>query len=273
MSGDERPQIADVFDQASLTYDNVGIEFFKPIARTLVSALAPQRGERALDVGCGRGAVLFPLAEAIGPSGRVTGIDLSTLMIEATQADVAARQLRAEVVLGDAQSPKFPPQSFDTVAASLVLFFLPDPLGALRTWHALLVDGGRVGVSTFGPNSPTWQAVDQVFDPYVLPSTVGPRTTGKAGPFSSDAGMEQLLVDAGFTEVTTRTMTLPVRFADKDQWHRWSWSTAQRRVWLAVPEAERDQVRAAAYARLEGCRDVGGRIGFDQVIRFTVALR
>ena len=50
-----------------------------------------------------------------------------------------------EVVVGDAQEPDLPEQSFDALASSLVLFFLPDPAAALRAWRMLLVDGGRIG--------------------------------------------------------------------------------------------------------------------------------
>ena len=39
-----------------------------------------------------------------------------------------------DVLLGDAMSPDLPPASFDVVAASLVLFFLPDLLAALQIW-------------------------------------------------------------------------------------------------------------------------------------------
>ena len=61
--------------------------------------------------------------------------------------------------------------------------------------------------------------------------------------------------------------------SDKEQWHRWSWSVGQRAMWEAVPDDRRDSVRALAYERLDGCRDSEGRIGFDQVVRFTLAVR
>lgn len=60
----EHPEgVAGVFDRAA-TYDAVGVGWFRPIARAVVDRLAPQAGERALDIGCGRGAALLP------PSGR-----------------------------------------------------------------------------------------------------------------------------------------------------------------------------------------------------------
>lgn len=270
--------VAEVFDAVADTYDNVGVEFFRPIARGLVDALAPRPGERALDVGCGRGAVLFPLADAVAPGGAVTAIDLAPQMVAATAADVAAAGLdpdhvAVDVRQGDAMAPDVAPDSVDVVASSLVLFFLPDPAAALAAWREVLVEGGRLGVTTFGAHSEAWHAVDGVFAPYLPTGIPDPRNMSAETPFGSDAGMERLVAGAGFTDVRTESWTISLRFDDVDHWHRWSWSVGQRRMWLLVPEDERAAVRARAAEHLEATRDADGRIGFDQVIRYTLARR
>ena len=104
MSDDQRAAVQQVFDGAADTYDAVGVSMFQPIAEQLVTDLSPRSGERALDVGCGRGAVLFRLADAVGPTGRAIGIDLSPRMVEATTADAGAAGLAVEVSVGDAQA-------------------------------------------------------------------------------------------------------------------------------------------------------------------------
>jgi hypothetical protein len=154
-----------------------------------------------------------------------------------------------------------------------VLFFLPEPEAAVRAWRELLAEGGRLGVSTFGAYTSSWQPVDDVFAPYLPPSLKDARTSGRAGPFTTDEGVEQLLKDAGLTGVRTVTTTVQSRFADEDQWHRWSWSVGQRAMWELVPDDERPQVLALAYERLDACRDAEGRIGFDQHVRFTLGVR
>ncbi len=270
---DQRDRIAGVFDRAAATYDSVGVDFFQPIAEQLVALLAPQVGERALDVGCGRGAVLLRLADRVGTAGSVTGIDISPRMVEAAAADAAAASVLADVRVGDAQSPDLEPETYDIIASSLVLFFLPDPLAALRAWRALLVKGGRIGVSTFGQYTTDWSEVDAVFGPYLPEAMRDARTSVRTGPFSSDAGVERLLADAGFNDLTTTTSTVSVRFEDEDHWYRWSWSAGQRAMWEAVPEQRREEVRALAYQRLGSCRDAHGQIGFDQVVRFTLGRR
>jgi ubiquinone/menaquinone biosynthesis C-methylase UbiE len=85
--------VAAVFDRAAETYDSVGVPWFTPIAEHLVRELAPVPGEQILDLGSGRGAAVFPLAEAVGPTGHVTGIDLAEGMVRALRSDVAARGL------------------------------------------------------------------------------------------------------------------------------------------------------------------------------------
>src|SRR5262249_6504374 len=138
------------------SYDAMGVELFGPIAEGLVVELAPQAGERALDIGCGRGAVLFRLAAAVGATGSGTGVGLSEQMIEATACDAANFARNVELRVADAMAPDLPTASYDVVASSLVLFFLPDPLSALRIWRESLVAGGRIGVSTFGPYDQRW---------------------------------------------------------------------------------------------------------------------
>ncbi len=260
--------MAGVFDRAADTYDAVGVEWFGPIAAGLVAELAAQPGERVLDVGCGRGAALLRLAQAVGPTGHVLGIDLAPRMIAATSADVQGLP-HVEVRVGDATSPDLPPESYDVVASCLVLFFLPDPAGAVRAWAHLLVHGGRMGITTFGPQDERWKPVDDLFTPYLPPSTPDPRARGRGGPFASDEGMERLLAEAGLVEVRTAHRTVRASFANAQQWLDFSWSHGQRAMWEAVPEEERDDVRQRAFALLEGFGDMS----FTQDVRHTLGRR
>ena len=270
---DQRERIRALFDVLADSYDDVGVDYFQPIAHGLVDEVSPQPGERALDVGCGRGAALVPLARRVQPGGSVTGIDLSPGMLESCRAVVAAAGVEADLRVDDAMAPRLPASSYDVVVSSLVLFFLPDPSAALRAWRDLLVPGGRLGVSTFGDYSTRWEAVEQVFDPYIPPAMRDPRTTGEQGPFATDEGVAGLLREAGYDEVRTARVTLPVRFADKEQWRDWSRSVGLRAVWDAMSADEQEQVTARAYEALEQTRDDAGRIGFDQDVRYTLGRR
>lgn len=268
-SARRRAGVAALFDRVAGSYENVGVPWFAPIGAALVRAVAPVAGERALDVGCGRGAVLFPLAAAVGPTGRVTGIDLSAAMVELTAADATAQGLSTvDVRVMDAAAPDLPAGSYDLVVSSLVVFFLPDPAAAVRAWRDLLVPGGRLGISTFGSRDRLWTELDAVFRPYLPPHLLDPRTTGEAGPFASDRGVEELLTAAGLAEVRTTGVDTTVVFDDAEHWRTWSLSHGQRAMWESVPEADRGTVMAAATERLEAAG-----MTLTQHVRFTVGVR
>jgi ubiquinone/menaquinone biosynthesis C-methylase UbiE len=270
---DQRAMVAGLFDRLADTYDQVGVDMIQPIASRLVAELAPRPGERVLDLGCGRGAALIPLGLAVGGSGSVTGVDLSARMVEAAAQAAAGAGIDASVVVGDAQEPSLPPAAYDVLCSSLVLFFLPDPPAALRAWRELLVDGGRLGVSTFGGFTTPWAEVEEVFTPYLPPRMLDARTSGATGPFSSDAGVEGLLRDAGFGQVRTVGDIVGARFVDHDHWYRWSWSVGQRAMWEAVPEEKRSEVKALAYERLDANLAEQGWMGFEQHARYTLGVR
>jgi len=268
---DQKQMVAATFDSVADTYDDVGIEFFGPMADLLVEGLSLRPGERVLDVGCGKGAVLERAAAAVAPDGLAVGVDISPRMVEAARR--ATARLPVEVHVGDAEDPGLDGQTFDAVTSSAVLFFLPDPAKALRAWRALLVEGGRLGVDRRGHVTSTFRQVDEVFQPYLPQQLREARTAGAAGPFASDAGVEGLLRDAGFADPRTTSKELKVRFGDEHHWHRWSLSTGQRAFWEMVPAHRRDEVREEAFRRLQSCRDGDGRIGFDQTVRFTYGVR
>jgi SAM-dependent methyltransferase len=154
-----------------------------------------------------------------------------------------------------------------------VIFFLPDPAAALRNWLDLLVPGGRLGISTFGAPSAVWLAVDAVFRPYLPPALLDARTTGAAGPFESDAGVENMVRQAGFVNVRTESFELDVVLTDVEHWSRWSHSHGQRAMWDAVPEGDVAAVTATVAGILEGARTADGTFGLSQRVRLTYAER
>jgi ubiquinone/menaquinone biosynthesis C-methylase UbiE len=264
-------RIAAVFDRVADTYDNIGVAWFTPIAQRLVRQAAAAPGERAVDFGCGRGAALFALAEAVGPAGSVTGIDLSPRMVAATRAGIQVRGLaHVDVRVMDASTPRLLPGGYDLAVASFVLFFLPAPVAALRAWRDLLVPGGRLAISSFAESGAGW--LDDVFRPHLRPSVFG-AGRGPASAFDTDAGVERLLTAAGYGAVRTTGFELDVVFTDAHQWQAWSYSHGQRAIWDRIPLADHDLVRAAAAERLDRSRGADGTIRLTQRIRFTLAER
>ncbi len=261
----------ELFDSLADTYDEVGVDFFGPIAEGLVEELAVSEGEAVLDMGCGKGALTLSAARLAGSGGRVLGVDASTAMLESLVSAAATASLHnVEVNQGDVQDPAWIDGHFDVVASSLVLFFLAEPGLALQRWRELLRPGGRVGVSTFGRQDDTWRHVDEVFTPYLPQKMLDARVSGSKGPFSTDEGVEDLVRAAGYSDVMTRSIDLQVRFRDADHWRSFTMSTGQRAMWAAVPPTEHDDVRREAERRLEPARQPEGGYLVSQRVRYTL---
>jgi ubiquinone/menaquinone biosynthesis C-methylase UbiE len=83
-----KKHITGVFTRSSATYDQVGPRFFSRFGKGLVEFAGISPGARVLNVACGRGAVLFPALQAVGPGGEVVGSDLSEGMVQEIRRDI-----------------------------------------------------------------------------------------------------------------------------------------------------------------------------------------
>jgi SAM-dependent methyltransferase len=263
--------IAGVFDRGADMYEQIGVDFFVPAGRDLVARAALQTGERVLDVGCGRGAVLFPAAAAVGPTGRAVGIDLAPRMAELTQSDAKARGLDAVTVfVGDAERPDFAAGSFDAVLAGLVLFFLPDAGGALRRYAGLLAPGGRLGFTTFGAQDENFDAAMKAIGSHVPGDGLPPRSE-RQGPFGSPDSITHLLTGHGYATPDIDEVTYESRFTDPDHWVSWLWSHGARHALESVPEERRAEAISAGKERFEAARTPAGDYVIRTEIRFIIA--
>jgi ubiquinone/menaquinone biosynthesis C-methylase UbiE len=120
--------------------------------RRLAALLRP--GLSVLDVGCGTGAITRGIAEAVGPQGRVVGVDVNASMIDkARAAHSGVPGLSFDV----ADVHALPAVSaFDIVTASRVLQWLADPGAALRAMAAAAKPGGRVVVLDYNHEKAAW---------------------------------------------------------------------------------------------------------------------
>ena len=105
----------------------------------LILPLLPPAPASVLDVGCGTGS----LAVLLGQAGYdVHGIDFSERMIAAAAEKARAAEVAARFEVGDAQAPAVGPASYDVVLGRHILWALPDPSEAVRSWVALLKQPG-----------------------------------------------------------------------------------------------------------------------------------
>ena len=160
---------------------------------------------------------------------------------------------------------------FDLAVASLVLFFLPDPLTALESWRTAVTAGGRIGLTTFAARDPAWVELDDVFTPFLPRDMLDARTSGSKGPFGSDAGMTALLESAGFVDVVHAPFDVEARFDSPQRWEAFSWSHGQRAMWESIPEDRRPVARQAAFDVLHRITGEDGEVRLRQQVRVTTA--
>jgi ubiquinone/menaquinone biosynthesis C-methylase UbiE len=263
-------RIAGVFDRSAATFDTLGVDFFTPIARGLVACAALRPGARVLDVGCGRGAVLFAARAAVGSSGHVEGIDLSPRMVELTRADAVERGFdNVRVVLGDAEKPDLPAGSLNAVLAGLSLHLLPNPAAALECYAMLLAPGGALAFSTFGAQDPAFDAAMDAVGAFVPGD--GADGGQRNGPFGSAAGIEDLLASCRYHDLEITETGFESRFIDADHWLAWAWSHGGRVTLERVPDADLLAASEAAKAAFSAARTANGDYAIKTMVRFTVA--
>lgn len=112
--------------------------------RAAVAALDLPRGARALEVGCGRGANLALLVDAVGPTGTVHGIDVSTEMLHHAEKLVAHHGWSDVKVRIEDAAQLTGPADLDGVLFGLSSAVLPEPRAALDAAWRRLRPGGRL---------------------------------------------------------------------------------------------------------------------------------
>ena len=186
-----------------------------PAGAAGLAALAPRRGERILDLGCGGGATAEALADAVGPEGRVTGIDVSPDLIAVARSRLAGRG-NVELVEADAGCHTFAPAGHDALFSRFGAMFFDDPPAALANVHLALKPGARaVFVAWREATRNQWAAVPMTF---VQEGLGGAPATGGPGPFAwaEPAVYRPLLQGAGFCDVRETGHEFMAEIADGD---------------------------------------------------------
>lgn len=212
---------------------------------TFLDWLAPQPGQRWIDVGCGSGAFTELLVQRSAPA-EVQGVDPSEGQLAFARTRPAARV--AAFSIGDAMALPFSNDRFDAAVMALVIFFVPEPSRGVAEMARVVRPGGLIAAYA-------WDMAGGGF-PFA-PIQAGMRAMGQtpAQPPSADASRQEALIGlwtaAGLVDVATRSIAVERSFADFEDYWVTSTNTSgsMRPVLAAMTEAEiarfKDTVRAS----------------------------
>jgi demethylmenaquinone methyltransferase/2-methoxy-6-polyprenyl-1,4-benzoquinol methylase len=125
-----------------------------------VQALGLRPGYTVVDLACGTGLNFSLIEQAIGPGGRIVGVDLTDAMLDQAQHRIAANDFRnISLVQADAAEFDFPPE-VDAIVSTYALSHVPECADVIAHGAAALSAGGRwVVLDLKAPeNVPRWLA-------------------------------------------------------------------------------------------------------------------
>jgi SAM-dependent methyltransferase len=173
------------------------------VADEVISRAVPQPGERTIDIGCGTGATSLRLAEKVGPSGSLLGVDISADMLGlAKKRATAAGFEHARFELADAQVHPFEHGNADLLASRFGVMFFDDPIAAFANMLSALRPGGRLVFASWAPlkDNPWFRIpLEAAIDRLGRPAPVPPHAPGPLA-FSDLDYANDILRKAGYAD-------------------------------------------------------------------------
>jgi SAM-dependent methyltransferase len=162
-----------------------------------------QQGERILDIGCGCGQTTLELARRVGPSGSVTGIDISAPMLEHARSRADGIE-NVNFENADAETHTFADGGFDLLFSRFGVMFFNDPVAAFRNLGSLLKPGGRLAFACWRqPEDNLWLVLPTkaAGEHVEMPPRPGPEDPSPFA-FADEGRLQKILTEAGFSDVT-----------------------------------------------------------------------
>ena len=192
-----------------------------PVLAALMDWAAPVPGMRVVDVGCGAGGTTLALANAVAPSGHVTGLDVSAVILDAARARLAGTP-NVTLTLADALTWRLEGPTADLLFSRFGVMFFGDPVAAFANLRRSLKDGGRFAFAAWAPleenpwmHIPYQAALSAVPPPAPPPPAADPDQPGQFA-FGNPALVLRLLHDAGFRTARVRAFDFTMRFPGDD---------------------------------------------------------
>jgi SAM-dependent methyltransferase len=172
------------------------------VTAALFPFAAAAKGERVLDVGCGCASTSLALADAVGSTGRVTGIDISAPMLAVARERARKTNASVEFIESDASVHAFKAE-FDLVFSRFGVMFFSDPAAAFSNIRTALAPNGRLAFVCWRSMAQNlWASAPLAAARDLLPPPE-PMDPDAPGPFAlaDDARVRSVLERAGFHDV------------------------------------------------------------------------
>lgn len=226
------------FDVGAPDYAHFMGRFSEPLAVEFGPQLQPRPGQRALDVGCGPGALTGYLVEQLGADA-VSAVDPSTSFVAAA----AQRFPGIDVRRAAAEALPFTDDEFDIAAAQLVVHFMTDPVAGLQEMARVVRPGGLVAACVWdhagssGPLSLFWRAVHDLD---------GTARDESDLPGAREGHLATLCQAAGLRDIEASTLTVHVSFPSfAAWWEPFTLGVGPAGVYVGgLDEADREALRA-----------------------------
>ena len=197
------------FDVPADHYDRLMGGLAQRLASQFVEVAEVEAGQRALDVGCGTGALTAQLVERLGADA-VAAIDPSLSFVAALRARFPSLDVRR----ASAERLPFADATFDQALAQLVVPFMTDPVAGLREMARVTTPGGRVAACV-------WPAGDE--GPFTafrraVRDTDPAAQEGDELPGTRPGELESLFAAASLADTQWTALHVTVRFSSFEDW-------------------------------------------------------
>ena len=232
------------FEVSADAYGRFMGRYSEPLAVEFVESARVRPGQRALDVGCGPGALTAQLVQRLGAEA-VSAVDPSEPFVMASRG----RFPQVDVQRATAEDLPFPDGSFDVVLAQLVVHFMSDPVAGIAEMARVACPGGVVAACVWdhgsgrGPLSLFWRAVVEL-DPQAHDES------DLAG--AREGHLVELFSRAGLRRLEPSKLTVRSGFADfAEWWEPYTLGVGPAGAYVAaLDEQRRDQLKAHCAAML-----------------------
>jgi phosphatidylethanolamine/phosphatidyl-N-methylethanolamine N-methyltransferase len=185
-----------VYEKLSTVYDLIFGPTLHPGRLSSIERMGIEAGDRILEVGVGTGinTSLYPR------NCHVTGVDLSSSMLEKARERVAREGLRNVRLLEmDAQNLTFADGSFDIVYAPYLVSVVPDPVQVAREMRRVCKPGGKIIIlNHFRSANPILSRLERAISPFTV--HIG---------FKSDLDLPAFLAQAGLEPISIEKVNVP----------------------------------------------------------------